>query len=997
MVRFLFLIPLILFCSLAYPQQVSQQAAEQVPNLYKNVDQKKMQLWVDSVFDSMTLDERIGQLFMIVTDPGTDSRTTDKVLKHIQNQKIGGVLFSGGALSDQAASTNLYQKASKIPLLISFDGEWGLAMRLSETPRFPRNILLGAVMDNQLIYNYGEEMGRECRKLGVHINFAPVLDVNNNPANPVIGTRSFGENPQDVAEKGIAYSKGLESTGVMSVGKHFPGHGDTSDDSHKTLPLIAHNIEHLNKVELYPFKQFINSGFAGIMTGHLSVPALDTASVPTSLSPVIINKLLKKELGFQGLTFTDALAMKGAGKGSICVQALLAGNDILLNPAKPISEFDSVKKAVESGVLKIEWIEEKCIKILKYKYIAGLNNYSPINTKQLYSDINSNYSKWLIQKLNAEGMTLLKNTDSIIPIKNLDKTKIAVLSLGVDEKTTFEEVLGLYGKTDCFNIPRNEKENAVNATFKKLESYDLIICAIYSDRMPDYAQLQKLSSTKKIILCFFTSPYSMRKFRLNIAASEGIVMAYENTAYSQGAAAQLIMGGIPAKGNLPVSISGLFKARTGLSTTKTRLSYFSSLEVGISPEKLQKIDNIALKGIKEQAYPGCQILIAKNGVVIYNKSFGYFDYANTHPVETTDIYDLASVTKATATLAAVMKLYDTNKIELQDKLSTYVPALKNTDKEDITIKNALFHQSGLMPFMPFYRMAIDEKSYSGPLYSSTRDLTYRVRYDENVYMRTDYQFKPELVSNISKPGYGLQVAKNFYLNNKFKSMILDEIASSKLRSNTKYVYSDLNFMLLKEVVENVSKQKLDEFVENEIFAGLGANYTLYNPLRQIDTLKIAPTDNDEFLRGQILIGFVEDEAAAFMGGVSGHAGLFSNANDLAKLFQMYLNGGIYGEKRFISEATCRLFTRTKSPISRRGLGFDKPDKENSSSSPTGKLAPASTFGHTGFTGTCFWVDPDNQLVYIFLSNRVYPYRGNKKLSQLGIRTDIQDAIYEALP
>ncbi|MDR1368756.1 MAG: serine hydrolase [Dysgonamonadaceae bacterium] len=955
-----------------------------------------MEAWVDSVFDTMTLDERIGQLFMIVVDPATNSGTTGKVLEYIKNQKIGGILFSGGALSDQAAVTNRYQKAGKIPLLISFDGEWGLSMRLSETPRFPKNMLLGAVTDNQLIYDYGEEVGRECRKLGVHINFAPVLDVNNNPSNPVIGTRSFGENPQNVSEKGISYAKGLESTGVMAVGKHFPGHGDTTDDSHKTLPRIPHAPDRLNKIELYPVKQFIDNGFAGVMTGHLSVPALDSASRPTSLSPLVVNKLLKKDLGFEGLAFTDALDMKGAGSGSVCVKALLAGNDVLLKPAKPVAEFDSVKKAVESGVLDIELIEEKCLKILRYKYIAGLNNYTPIDTEHLYPDINSDYSKWLIQKLNAEGMTLLKNEGSIIPVKNLAKTRIAVLSLGTDKETTFDEILGLYGKTGYFRIPGNSKETTVNSIFKKLENFDLIICAIYSDRMPDYTQLQKLNVTKKVILCFFTSPYSMKKFRQNITASEAIIMAYENTVHSQEAAAQLIMGGIPARGKLPVTITGLFKSGTGLSTNKTRLSYFSPLEVGISPKKLQKIDLIAGKGLKEKAYPGCQILVAKNGVIIYNRSFGYFDYANTHPVESTDIYDVASVTKATATLAAIMKLYDANKIELQDKLSAYVPVLKNTDKENITIKNVLFHQSGLMPFIPFYRMAIDEKSYSGPLFSSKRNLIYRIPYDENVYMRTDFEFKPELVSNISKPGFEIQVAGNFFLNNKFKSMILEEIAGSKLRSRSKYVYSDLNFILLKEVVENVSKRNLDEFVENEIFARLGANYTLFNPLRRIDALKIAPTDNDEFLRGQILIGFVEDEAAAFMGGVSGHAGLFSNTNDLAKLLQMYLNGGNYGSERFWSEATCRLFTKTKSPISRRGLGFDKPDKEKTTSSPTGRFAPASTYGHAGYTGTCFWIDPDNQLIYIFLSNRVYPYRGNKKLSRLDIRTDIQDVIYEAI-
>jgi beta-glucosidase-like glycosyl hydrolase len=383
MTKYFVLVALILSCGLIHSQKL--------PKLYENVDREKMEAWVDSVFDSMTLDERIGQLFMIVTDPGTDSKTTDRILQYIENQKIGGILFSGGALNDQAISTNLYQKACKIPLLISFDGEWGLSMRLSETPRFPKNILLGAITDNYLIYNYGKEVGRECRKLGVHINFAPVLDVNNNPANPVIGTRSFGENPQKVAEKGIAYAKGLESVGIMAVGKHFPGHGDTSDDSHKTLPLITHERERLDEIELYPFRQFINSGFSGIMTGHLSIPAFDKTFSPTSLSSVVVGKLLKDELGFEGLAFTDALDMKGAGSGSICVKALLAGNDILLKPTNLVAEFGFVKKAIEDGTLDIELIEEKCLKILRYKYIAGLNNYAPIDSAHLYSENNSQY------------------------------------------------------------------------------------------------------------------------------------------------------------------------------------------------------------------------------------------------------------------------------------------------------------------------------------------------------------------------------------------------------------------------------------------------------------------------------------------------------------------------------------------------------------------------------------------------------------------------------
>ncbi len=968
-----------------------------IPRLLKEVDELKMTAWVDSVFDSMTLDEHIGQLFMIVVDPKTDQGNTSRVVRYINEQKIGGILFSKGKLTDQAASTNKYQEASKTPLLISFDGEWGLSMRLEDTPKFPRNILLGAVSDNQLITNYGEEMGRQCRELGVHINFAPVLDVNNNPANPVIGTRSFGENPQKVADKGIAYAKGLEEQGVLSVGKHFPGHGDTADDSHETLPVIPHNLEHLEQTEFYPFKQFIQEGFTGIMTGHLSLPAIDASSRPTSLSPLVINGLLKNRLGFEGLTFTDALVMKGADSrgSSVCVQALLAGNDILLSPANPVSEFNAVKTAVEEGVLSVKLIEEKCIKVLKYKYVAGLNQYSPINTKGLSSRINSNYSEWLIRKLNEEGMTLLKNDQEIIPLKNLDKIRIAVLSLGADGPTEFEETLALYGKVDCYRLISNAKEKDILSVFKKLDHYDLVICGIYSTKARDYASLQNLGRSKKLILSFFTNPYSIRNFSNSIGGASGVVLGYENTTYTQNAAAQLIMGGIPAKGKLPVTIPGLFEYNTGRNTQKIRLSYQEPYEAGVSAQKLAKIDTIVWEGLSSRAYPGCQVLVAKSGVIIYNKSFGHFDYARTHPVRVTDLYDLASVTKATATLPALMKLYDQNKFGFQDNLSKYVPVLRNTDKKDITIKNALFHQSGLVSFIPFYRLLIDETSYTGPLYSSKRSLIYRIQYDNDTYMRSDYKFKPGLVSRIPKAGFDLQAARGFYIKNEFKDLVLEDIVSSRIKPDPQYVYSDLNFILLKEVVENISGKKLNELVESEFFSKLGADHTLFNPLQRFDTLCIAPTENDEFLRNQILVGFVDDEAAAMLGGVSGHAGLFSNTNDLAKLLQMYLNNGTYGGERYLSEAVCRTFTQTKSPLSRRGLGFDKPDTRNPSSSPTGERAPGSAYGHTGFTGTCFWVDPDNDLIYIFLSNRVYPYRGNRQISGSNIRSRIQDAIYEA--
>ncbi|GHT04732.1 beta-N-acetylglucosaminidase [Bacteroidia bacterium] len=967
------------------------------PTLYKQVDKTKMNHWVDSIFNKMTADERIGQLFIYTVDPAPASRAA--VLAHIKGQKIGGLLFSKGSVKDQAESINQYQKASTVPLFITSDAEWGLSMRLANTPLFPRNMMLGAIQDNDLIRLYGEEMGRECQEMGIQINFSPDLDVNVNPANPVIGNRSFGENPQDVAEKGLAYAKGLESKHVISVAKHFPGHGDTNTDSHAALPVINHDRKHLDDTELYPFKQYIAGGYSGVMVGHLSIPALDeTSGLPASLSPKIIRELLKDELGFEGIVLTDALEMKGAGRaGSACVEALAAGNDLLLGHTKVAEEIAAIKKALKDSTLNQSDLDAKCLKILRYKYITGLNRLKPIDLKGLSKRLNSTYADWLIQKLNEEAITLLKNNDEAIPLNQLAKRKIAVVSFGESGRTDFQNTMALYDKFDFLQFPTGTENAAVSA---KLKNYDVVVAAIHSAKS-DYvsAALEALTQAKKEVhLCFFISPYTLPKYKQSIVNAQSVTLAYENTPHAQKAAAEVIMGGLPAKGKLPVSINGLYDYHDGLTTEKTRLSYQYPMEVNMSQRKLDAIADIVKEGLDKKAFPGCQVLIAKNGVVIYNQSFGYFDYAQTHPVETTDIYDLASVTKATATLAAVIKLVDTGKLGLQDKLSKHVPGIRGSNKAGITVREALFHQSGLPAFYPFYQTLIDPESYSGSLFSDKRDLVHRVHYDNKTYARTDYQFFPHLVSKTPQKGIRKQAAADFYVADDMNERVVAAIATDvKLRKNKNYRYSDLNFILLKEAVENITGQPLDKYTEENIFANLGAATTGFLPLKKFDRLTIAPTENDEFWRNQLLIGYPSDETAAILGGVSGNAGLFSNANDLAKLLQLYLNSGTYGGERYFSEKTTRLFTNSKSPSSRRGLGFDKPDKAaRTPSKVVSKLSPAGVYGHVGYTGTCFWVDPDNQLIYIFLTNRIYPSRINSKLSELNIRARMQDAIYEAL-
>ena len=477
--------------------------AQTIPNMYRNVDQAKMNHWVDSVFDKMSYDERIGQLFMVISEPKSDNRTMQRLMRYVNEIKLGGILFHKGNPVTQAEVTNRLQKASRVPMFVSLDGEWGLSMRLSGTTRFPINMMLGAIEDDKLITEYGKEVARQCKEMGIQINFAPDIDVNSNTDNPVIGLRSFGENPRAVADKGIAYARGLETAGIISVAKHFPGHGDTSDDSHNTLPAVHHDRARLDSVELYPFKRYIYDGYAGVMTGHLYVPALDkTRNLPSSFSRPIVTGLLQEELGFRGLCFTDALAMKGATtkkSDNPSVKALLAGNDILLAPAAPINDFTAVKEAIDEGILSIEDIEAKCIKILQYKYITGLDKYRPIETKGLSKRLNSPHAAWLAAKLNAEAITLLKNESDMVPLRQLDKKKIAALSIGSPTGNEFQEMLGRYDSIACFSISRSSTAAQIQHVYRQLEKYDVIICGVHTVRIPESLQLRQLATKKELV------------------------------------------------------------------------------------------------------------------------------------------------------------------------------------------------------------------------------------------------------------------------------------------------------------------------------------------------------------------------------------------------------------------------------------------------------------------------------------------------------------------
>ncbi|WP_029906626.1 glycoside hydrolase family 3 N-terminal domain-containing protein [Prevotella sp. 10(H)] len=977
------------FCSSGMVTGINKKT----PTLNQTADSIKINRWVDSVYNQMSTDERIGQLFMpVVTGDNTEANKS-RISSLIKNQHIGGLLFSKGTPNNQADLTNWAQKEAKVPVMISLDGEWGLSMRLANTTRFPRNMMLGAIQNDSLLYYYGLEVARQCKLMGIHVNFAPALDVNSNPSNPVIGNRSFGEDPEKVARLGIMYSKGLEAGGIMAVAKHFPGHGDTSTDSHKVLPLIAHNRKRLDEVELKPFREYINSGLSGMMVAHLNIPVLDNRSQPSSLSTAITTDLLQKELGFSGLIFTDGLQMKGvSGEDNYCVRALLAGNDILVGPLNPARDYESVKKAVEDNVMTEEQLAAKCKKVLAYKYILSVKDAKPIDTNGLVQKLNTSNSEWINRELHKEAITLLKDDQKILPLKGLDKRKIAAVSIGESSNNTFHNTLKMYGDVTTFTVSGGDELLKLK---KNLESFNTIIVSIHNNKGNANLAIQTVCAGKESVMAFFIVPYRMTSYASSVKAANGVILAYENSDLAQDYAAQAIFGGYDVNGKIPVSVKGLFNLDTGIDTKKTRLGYDVPEVVGIASGRFNKIDSIALEGIEAKAYPGCQILIAKDGTVIYNRSFGSFEYNGNRKVTNTDIYDIASMTKASATVPAIMKLYDENKLKLTTPISSYVLELIGTDKSRITIRDALLHETGLTSFIPYYMNAIDKSSYEGKLFNRQRTSIYSAQFDTDTWARTDYKYKPAMVSTTPKTGF-LPLADGLFINKVYNDTIIKAIADSKLRNRKTYLYSCLNFMLLKEVIEKVAKQDLNTFVQNNYFNKLGATTTTYNPLKRFGKGRIVPTEKDDFLRKQLVQGYVHDEGAAFMGGISGNAGLFSDANDLAKLYQMWLYKGVYGDERYISEKTWQLFTKTKSASSRRGLGFDKPEMRTNKSGPTAASAPASVYGHTGFTGTCFWIDPDNDLIFIFLSNRINEKRTHKQISGLSIRQRIQEEIYRAM-
>ncbi len=932
--------------------------------------------WVDSVYNGMTLEEKFGQLFMVAAYSNKDTVHFNAIDKLIQENKIGGLIFFQGGPVRQAKLTNRFQLKSKIPLFIGSDAEWGLGMRLDSTYRYPWNMTLGAIQDMKLLEKVGAQMGKQSKRLGLQFNFAPVLDINTNPRNPIIGFRSFGEDKFKVTERAIALMKGVQSQGILSTGKHFPGHGDTETDSHKGLPTINFSKERLMDVEFYPYKKMFHEGLSSVMVAHLNVPSLESRpNFPSSISYNVVTDILQKELGFKGLIFTDALNMKSVSNfklpSEINFEAFMAGNDVLLFPQDVPSAIEKFKLAYSANLFSEERLAFSVKKILKFKYKAGLNSYKPIITENLYNDLNTSENSALQYELYENAITVLKNTTVVLPIKNLDKQKIAYVKIGDDNNDAFVSTLKKYAEVTVV------ADTNLDSLQVKLQPFTTVIIGYHKSdvafrnddlKSNELFKINFLAKNNNVILNVFAKPYSLLPIT-NFDDIEGLVVSYQNSTIAQIVSAELIFGAIEAKGKLPVSINSSFKVNDGLSTEKlNRLGFTTPENVGMNAEILSKIDGIANKAINGKMTPGIQVLVARKGKVIYQKSFGHHTYDKSIKVQDSDIYDVASLTKILATLPNVMLQYDQQKINLETTLATMSPIFKDSNKANINFKDLLSHYAGLAAGIPFYKATIDKSKFPSEVY-----------------------FRKTSVEQFSK-----RLADSLFIRNDFSDTIMKMIVKSKLSLKKEYKYSDLTFMILKDYLEKTTGKTLDVLIQENFYRSLGMNNSSFNPLGKFDKNRIPPTETDTYFRNQLLQGYVNDLSAALEGGVSGHAGVFSNAMDVAKIMELYLQKGNYGNQQYFSEKTFEDFNTCYfcAAGNRRGVGFDKP--QLGAEGPTCGCASMTSFGHTGYTGTMAWADPETQIVYVFLSNRTFPIAGENRLSKENIREDIQKVIYEAI-
>ncbi len=971
----------LLLLALAYllvATSFTQQPLQPMPSIEGLL---KENAWVDSTYAALTPDERLGQLFWLRAHTDKDAAYEQSVEEQVKKYQPGGLCFfnptAKGTPEKQVELTNRYQAlaTNKLPMFITIDGEWGLGMRMRGTAMsFPRQLMLGAIEDNTLIYEMGAQIAKHCKRVGVNLNFAPVADVNNNAANPVIGFRSFGENPYNVAAKAYQYMLGMQDNGVMASAKHFPGHGDTGTDSHYDLPIIRHDIARLDSIELFPFKILIRQGVGSIMIAHLNIPALDnTPNLASSLSPKIVTGLLRNKLNYKGLILTDALEMqavtKNFPKGEVEARALAAGNDVLLLPGDVDAAFRVVKQWLAAGKLDSNAVNASVKKVLLWKHRMGIENYKPVPLEGVRADVNDNEALAVKRDLIANALTLVKNEDNYLPLKS---SNLASLAIGASSGNAFQKRLSSFSKIETFTSGKD----VPNSLLAKLKDKDAVIVSLHD--MSQFASkgygltqgtkdfIEALRKQTRVILVVFGNPYSAKFFE-NVP---NLLVCYEEDDEVQDLAAQALFGVFPLRGKLPVTASPALPAGTGVVTEAVqRLGYGVPEEVGMSSQKLEKMDALMDEAIAEGATPGGVVLVARRGKIVWRKSYGNHTYdQNARSTEPDDIWDLASITKIAASTISLMKLQDEGKFDPKDPVEKYLPEFANTNKKGIPIVEMLTHRGRLMPWIKFYEKTITPAAKPAPDF---------------------YQSK-------KSEAYPLPVAKDLWLKAAYGKEIWQQILDSPLEPSKEYKYSDLGFYIAGEIVKRLSGMPIEDFAQQNFYQPLGLQTMGYRPYERFPLERIPPTENDDYFRDRRIQGYVHDMGAAMLNQATGHAGLFSDAEDLAVLMQLLLNKGSYGGIQYLRPETIHYYTTRCEGCTRRGIGFDMFQKNTSYENNLSTMASEGTFGHLGFTGTAVWVDPAEELIYIFLSNRTFPTMRNNKLGKLNTRVRVQDVVYEAI-
>ncbi|HYG39101.1 MAG TPA: glycoside hydrolase family 3 N-terminal domain-containing protein [Cytophagales bacterium] len=937
--------------------------------------------WVDSVYNSLDENEKLGQLFMVAANADKGQEKIEEVEKLIKEFNIGGVVFFNENPTTQVRLTNRYQSLAKVPLLIAANAQNGLGR--DSISIYPRQLTLGAIDEDHSTYKVGKQVASLLKRLGVNMSFSPVVDVNTLDAISSNSERTFGEDIKRVTAKSVSYIKGLRDGKIVPNARLFPSYDDSNQKNY-VLPVMTASTQRLQEVMMYPLRQAIKDSVMSIMMGHMYLPSYDKkVNHSSNFSSEVVKDVFRKEFGYEGLIFTDALNIKEINKdakpGEIDLEALLAGNDVLIFSENIPKAIKKIKTAIKTKDLKAKEIEKSIKKVLEAKYWAGLNNYQPVPLENLYEDLNapqydvSNFSSY------SKAITLIQNPDSLIPFKALDTLSFSSVSIGTEINNEFQQMLGNYAGVKHYAIPNKYSSDSVfNNVLMKAAASKIVFVSLHGMSSTEgnsygispntLTFIDKLQEVTNVVVVAFGNPFSFKFINKNCAW----VCAYEENKYTRQLVPQMLFGAIKAEGVLPVSISSRHRTGFGIKTEAlNRLKYNTPESEGLDSKVLQNIDKIVETAIKSNSTPGAQVLVARRGTVVFQKSYGFLTYDSLQPVTNETLFDIASITKVLATVQTLMFLEERGLIDLNKKLSDYLPELKRSNKKDMTLRQVLIHQAGLTPFIPHWYKTVIHEGLNKDYYSTEKSEKYPLE--------------------IAKGMYGIKSLPDSI----WKWSVDSDLLRKRRRQTTyDYRYSDVGYLFLKAVAEKILNQPMEEFLYQNFYGPLGASTLTYQPLDKFPVQRIAPTEDDKDFRRQLIQGYVHDQGAAMMGGVAGHAGLFGSAKDLAKVFQMNLNNGTYGGQRYFVNTTLPKFTKRQVERNRRGLGWDKP--EIVLPGQPSVYTSSATYGHTGFTGTCAWIDPEKDLIYIFLSNRVYPNASNNALLKDGVRDNIQTEIYKAI-